>query len=353
MQRTSMRLAAAAVVLVALATACSGSDEASPTTGGATSSSATTTNPGTPTSGATTAVAGPPVYPLTGETATDPAVAARPALVVKIDNPPDARPQQGLNAADIVFEENVEQLTRFAAVFQSRGSDPVGPIRSGRTQDVLLLGSLDRPLFAWSGGNATVTDAIAGSDFVDLSAQKSAANKGGGYFRSSDRAAPHNLYAKTSGLFALAPAGATAPPRQFAYRAAGQGPAGTPSAGVEVAMDGVKVSWNWSAKDGRYLRSQGGKPHNDAALGQVNAANVVVMLVDYVPSPADAKSPEAQTIGTGDVWVCTGGSIVKGTWKRVDRLSPIELTDPSGAAIGLTPGRTWVELARLGSATEG
>ena len=74
--------------------------------------------------------------PLTGLPIEDPALAARSALVVKIDNHPEARPQSGLNQADIVFEENVEHLTRFAAVFQSQAPDPVGPIRSGRTQDV-------------------------------------------------------------------------------------------------------------------------------------------------------------------------------------------------------------------------
>lgn len=84
----------------------------------------------------------------------DGVLAMRPALVVKVDNHPSARPQSGLNQADIVFEENVEALTRFALVFHSQGSDPVGPIRSGRTQDIDLLSSLNGVLFVWSGGNA-------------------------------------------------------------------------------------------------------------------------------------------------------------------------------------------------------
>ncbi|MTA70106.1 MAG: DUF3048 domain-containing protein, partial [Actinobacteria bacterium] len=70
--------------------------------------------------------------PLTGLPAADGVLSMRPALVVKVDNHPGARPQSGLNQADIVFEENVEALTRFALVFHSQGSDPVGPIRSGR-----------------------------------------------------------------------------------------------------------------------------------------------------------------------------------------------------------------------------
>ncbi len=70
--------------------------------------------------------------PLTGMPITDPALANRVALVVKIDNHPDARPQSGLNQADIVFEENVEQLTRFAAVFQTQqpGSGRPDPQRA-------------------------------------------------------------------------------------------------------------------------------------------------------------------------------------------------------------------------------
>ena len=73
----------------------------------------------------------------------------RPALVVKIDNVVDRTRSPGSNQADIVFEEIVEgRRTRFAAVFHSMDSDPVGPIRSGRTQDVDLLRRAQPPLFA-------------------------------------------------------------------------------------------------------------------------------------------------------------------------------------------------------------
>ena len=52
----------------------------------------------------------------------------------------------GLNQADIVFEEIVEgRITRFAAVFHSQSADPIGPIRSGRTQDIDLLASFNEP----------------------------------------------------------------------------------------------------------------------------------------------------------------------------------------------------------------
>ena len=75
------------------------------------------------------------------------------------------------------------------------------------------------------------------------------------------------------------------------------------------------------------------------------------MEVVYRPSPADARSPEAQTIGSGTALVFTGGKVVTGTWTRTDRLSPVVLTDASGEPILLTPGRTWVELARASTFT--
>ena len=357
------------VVAATLIAACGGGgDAAAPTSTDASTTAATSaattaaaTDPSTTAStstlpAATTAVETTttipvdPVMPLTGMPITDPVLAARPALVVKIDNHPQARPQFGLNAADIVYEENVEKLTRFAAVFQSQNAERVGPVRSGRTQDVDLLGSLNKPLFTWSGGNPNVTNAIRSSDLVELSPSST---RNAGFFRNrrGKEATEHTLYSGTPAMYLFTPVYAPAPPVQFAYRDDGAAPLGEPNAGVDLKMDGLTVKWTWDPASVAYLRMQDGKPHNDAELGQVNAANVVILETEYLPSPADRRSPEAQTIGSGYARVFTGGSFVIGTWTRDDRLKPFTLTTPDGAVIELTPGRTWVELARVGTAT--
>ena len=352
------------IAALTLSACSSGGNSSSATTvaGVATTSTepAATTAPGNTVAGESTTTAASsttsstipadPVMPLTGLPIEDPALAGRSALVVKIDNHPDARPQSGLNQADIVFEENVEQLTRFAAVFQSKDPDPVGPIRSGRTQDVELLGSLNKPIFAWSGGNPGVTKAINGSDFVVANVQSNARSASKSY-RARDRVAPHNLYAQGSGLFSMTAGAETQPPQQFSYRKDGATAVGDASGGVDLKMDGVNVSWKYDTKSGTYLRFQGGKAHNDAALGQVNATNVVVVVVDYPPSAVDKNSPEAQTTGTGEVFAFSDGKVVHGKWTRDDRLKPYTLTADNGDPIQLTPGRTWVELARVDSTT--
>src|SRR5579864_2448143 len=87
------------------------------------------------------APAPPAIAPLTGLVVPHgSAFLTRAALAVKIENTPDARPQSGLDNADIVVEEQVEGgITRFIAIFQSRDARVVGPVRSARPEDPDLL----------------------------------------------------------------------------------------------------------------------------------------------------------------------------------------------------------------------
>jgi hypothetical protein len=264
-----------------------------------------------------------------------------PALVVKIDNAPGARPQSGMNEADIVVEEIVnDNLTRFAFVFHSQGADPVGPIRSGRLQDIDLFGAFNRTLFAWSGGNRTVTDAIRASDLVDIGPSRAPV-----YFRSGARSAPHNLYSTTGSLWSQAPEGALPPPQQFAYRSEGEAAQGVPSPGVLITLDSIDVRWDWDASVGLYRRTMENRVHEDALSGQVTTNNVVVLEMEYLPGISD--SPDAQTIGSGRAFVFTAGQFVGATWSRTDRLQPFTLTTADGATVELSPGRTFIELPRI------
>ena len=302
--------------------------------------------------GVTTAPTEPPVSgpvaPLTGLSLSNRAVLGRPALVVKIDGHADARPQAGLDKADVVIEEQVEGISRFMAIFQSQTPDIVGPIRSARTQDALIVPMLNRPLFAWSGGNSTVTKIIAQAPLVDLSGQFLTVTQGGHWYRATDRTAPHNWMAHGARLFAMAPAGSSPPAPMFTYRPAGVGPTGRTVSGVKLSMAASLIAWRWDVSRRRWVRSEDSRPHVTADGATITAANVVVLEVQYVPSAADAHSPEAQTLGTGNVFVFTAGQVVEGTWTRSDSTQPWDLRDSAGQPIALTPGNTWVELAGLG-----
>ena len=329
--------------------ACGGGTSDTSTSAPTSAPEATTTEVPTTVVETTTTTIPVPTMPLPGLPVVDEAAAVRPAIAAKIDNHPGARPQAGLNSADIVYEENVEKWTRFAAVFHSSGSDPVGPLRSGRTQDIDLLTSLNKPLLLWSGGNAAVTTAINKSTLVNMSA--SAASNGGGFFRSTDKKAPHNLFSKTTNIWALDAGRGGTPPAQFVYRSISAPVAGADIVGVKLTMDGsMRAAWQWDGTAAKFLRFHDSKIHSDADGDQVAFDNVVVIECEYKASPADPRSPEAQTVGSGRAWVYSGGKVVEGTWNRPDNLSGWNLTDADGNSIGLTPGRTWVELIREGQA---
>jgi uncharacterized coiled-coil protein SlyX len=270
----------------------------------------------------------------------------RPALVVKIDNVDAARPPEGINLADVVFEEQVEGgLTRLAAVFHSRDAESVGPVRSVRSTDIGLLPQLNKPLFASSGGNPGVRAELADSPLVDVGHTELPDQ----YHRTSRRP-PHNLFTSTTGLRAAAAGRGGPPPSLFSYRGAGAAPASAvPASGVAIAFPNADIDYSWTGSG--WARSQNGKAHVDSAGKQVAPTNVVVQFVAYGTSQADANSPEAITTGSGDAWIFTEGTLVRGQWSRKNATSVTAYSDQDGNPIQLLPGTTWVELARAGTAS--
>ena len=92
--------------------------------------------------------------------------------------------------------------------------------------------------------------------------------------------------------------------------------------------------------------------HTDHAETQLAPTNVLVLETDYVESAADARSPEAVTLGGGRAWAFVGGNVVEGTWLRGDRTHPWTLLDSAGQPILLAPGPTWIELPCTGAAPQ-
>ena len=355
----SRRSLLAGLVATPILAACGGGDddeEATPSTRRSTTTS-TTERP-------TTTTAPPLLAPLTGlPWPLDPALATRPALMVKVSNADgpraslNARPQAGFNQADIVAELLTEGgVTRLACIYHSGDVEEVGPIRSFRTSELDLMPALGVPLFAYSGANTAFLRRFRESGRaidVGVDAATSA------YRRVSGRAADQSLMASTPALFAAANGQGTPPPPWFTYRAesnAAPGAGAGPASGVGYALGGAgqaPVDYVW---DGRgYARLQKGTPHTDTLGVQAAPANVVVQFCNYIDTGARDTSgsvvPEAQLIGGGEAWVFTNGQVVVGQWAKADAAAVTSFTDSAGQPIGLTPGRTWMALIPPGTAT--
>ncbi len=339
-------------VAAAVAAGCSNSGDSvslEATTTTAEPATTTTEAPATTTTEAeaeettTTTVAAGPRFPLSGVERVDgdEAAAGRPALMVKIDNHPSARPQIGIDQADIVFEYRAEGVTRFAAVFHSNSPEIVGPVRSSRTADFDLLRGLNTPLYASSGANDNVAAGLRSLPIYSVTAMSESV-----YFRDGSRSAPHNLYARTDDLFGLAPDDAEAPFAWFQYRNDGESlrPTAVRANGAVTIRyrDAPLVTHTWDAGLGGWARTQDGQPHTTADGAQLAPANVVIMTTTYVRSSADANSPEVVSVGSGPLAVLTDGHIISGTWQRLAADQPPILTDLDGDEIRLVPGPTWV-----------
>jgi len=326
----------ASLLLVTLLTASCGSD------GPTTSKRSAPTTPSTTTEAPTTTEAGapPPIAPLTGVPASGDQIAriARPALAVKIDNSPEALPQWGVNNADLVYEIQVEGISRLMAIFNSQDAAQVGPTRSARMSDPPILAMFGRPLFGWSGANKGVTATVRRAKFIN---NVDAIARPKDYKRTSARRKPHNLLTSTAALYSHIEAGEGPPPQQFQYLGAGEAnAAATPLAGLNVKVGTTPSTWVWDAAAGVYKRWEYHKAHGTDA-GQALSTNVVV-LGTYYTTP---KSPIAKTVGAGNALILTGGTAISGVWSRQQQTDPYTLTAADGSPIKLTPGRTWVELA--------
>jgi hypothetical protein len=298
-------------------------------------------SPGAPVLPASTTTTGPPVgvSPLTGLPAYSVPVLDRPALSVKVDNAPDARPQAGLDDADIVTEELVEGgITRFLVTFQSHDAALVGPIRSVRPVDADLLDELGGGIFAFSGGSAGALAPVQQHSGATLVAPGAPLAD---FQRVPGRIAPANLFASTLSLYAAGgKLGGHRPPAPALFTYSPQPPAGaTPVHAAGLAFStSSSTAWDWNAT--KWVRTGDGVP--------ATAADVVVLSVTTRPSGVrdirGNENPLSVLTGSGRCWILRDGVMIQGTWQRPSTETPVQLVGADQTTMTLAPGRTWIEL---------
>ncbi|MFF2453598.1 DUF3048 domain-containing protein [Isoptericola sp. NPDC058082] len=289
----------------------------------------------------------PSAWPLTGVRSDE--VAARPALAVKIENAPEARPQTGLEDADLVWEEVVEGgITRFVAVYHSRIPKAVEPVRSVRPMDPDVVAPLGG-ILAYSGGQAPFIAAVEKSGTQSVIMDRGDA----GFSRDPGRAAPHNVVGDPKAFLDQADGDRTVPPpAQFRYAGeAGEGTAaadGTKAATLDVTLSPAQRSvWDWSGEEKRWLRSEGSRESVSSSGKRHAAVNVLALSVDVVDTqykdPAGAPVPKTELVGKGKGVLASAGRTVSVQWSKKGQRSPVELTR-DGEPVELDPGSTWIEL---------
>jgi len=303
----------------------------------------------------------PPVLtrcPLTGLPAPGGKAPAREPLAVKIGNEPQARPQSGLNQADIVYDTPAEGgIQRYVAVFQCDTPSLVGPIRSVRWVDWHILGVFKHAELAFVGGIAPNRTEISSLPYID---DADAFIHYAAYQQNPSRTAPDSTYASAATLWHLF--GYHPPPKPiFTYSTAPLPSRAFPIKSLEINFsEGTDVVWNWDPATGQWIHTYSGVVDRDALTNQpVTATNIVVQIVHYTLGPFNEDPQprygdvESRTVGKGVGWVLRNGEAIRIFWHCASPTSPTTFTSKTGQPVYLTPGRTWVEIVLNTTAKSG
>ncbi|MEZ0095281.1 DUF3048 domain-containing protein [Streptacidiphilus sp. EB129] len=268
-------------------------------------------------------------------------------LAVKIDNIVDARPQTGIDSADVVYAIEAEGgLSRFLAVFDSNHLPPgnrIGPVRSARESDLPVLQQYGKVDFAYSGALTRFLPVLAAANVFNCSPLQDSPS----FFRGQNNVPPYNQYLVPSDILRDFPDSATATDVGFRFGNAPSG--GVPTATFTATMPAASFTFNWSAGQDKYLVAMDGAPAGTTDAGQMGAPTIVVQKVAETTSPRGfmdspgVLSPYAPTIGSGQAIVLRDGKAYDGTWSRPDATSGTAF-DFAGQPMTFHPGQVWIVL---------
>ncbi len=280
---------------------------------------------------------------------------SRRPVAVMINNHSEARPQSGLNSADLVFEALAEGgITRYLAIFWSEAPEKVGPIRSARQYYLEWLSPFD-PLYIYDGCADTTnpkTDACGNVYAYNI---KRIATIGAWRWNDGRRYAPHNEYSslKTTWEYAEDKNWDQMPEIQtWKFKK----DATLDSRGLKTK---VKITfherlnnsgaydtvWTYDNKKNLYFKETGGKIHIDQETNtQVYTKNLIIQEVTLTPSYDEKGRIILTTIGNGKATLFIDGKITTGIWKKLSRTDRTKYYDSQGNEVIFNRGRTWISI---------
>jgi hypothetical protein len=268
-------------------------------------------------------------------------------LAVMVENHPNARPQSGLDYADVVLEAPAEfGISRFIAFFISRDAPAIGPVRSARSYFVAWAKEFN-PLYFHAGGSP---GAAAYAREIGLS-RTNALWDATAFYRTSDRVAPHNLYTSTQRLLARERAlgkntsNGTWGGLRFKQPGTQLGPRSVSYARLAF-NDYYFVEWRWNPSAGVYTRSMQGEPAIERNTGNQITATAVIVRVHQVSRIAgdDKAREEVEVVGGGTAYILQDGRMTPATWRKDGINGPTLYYDQLGNRIAFNKGGIWIQV---------
>lgn len=274
-------------------------------------------------------------------------------VAVMINNHLEARPQSGLARADIVYEAVTESgITRYMAIWWSDGPKKVGPVRSARQYYLEWLSPFD-PLFIHDGCAATSdpkTNACGNIYTYNIKDLRTL-----GYWRTTDRFAPHNEYNSIQSAWAY---GKDSGWNKFPSNTESLKFKKDASYDERGAKTRVKIrfrpdhtqngelytsEWSYNRDTNLYYHKIGGAKDIDMeAKKQVTAKTVIIEEVKLEEAYDGKGRVIITTIGQGKAKILMDGKIISGTWKKKNRTDRTRYYDSKGEEVKINRGLIWI-----------
>jgi major membrane immunogen (membrane-anchored lipoprotein) len=286
----------------------------------------------------------PYFYPLTGvssETSTD-----SRAVAVMINNHPKARPQSGLNQADLVYEILAEgDITRFLAVFQSEKPANIGPVRSARDYYIYLAKGLNALYIAH--GYSPEAKKLLNNNYIDN--LNGMVYDGTLFKRSKTRKAPHNSYITYENILKGAkqkkysmekgPA-----PLTFLTEEESKNITGTAAKSVKITYSKGGISnskFEFDAATGKYKRFSGDEQTVDLDTKEpVLVDNIFIVEAKHRFIDSYGRR-EIDFESGGKAYLLQKGKVNQVEWKNKNgEIVPVK----NGEEVPLVQGKTWINV---------
>lgn len=291
-------------------------------------------------------------------------------LAVMLNNIKAGCPQAGISSAAVVYEAPVEgRITRLMGIFETYDSIPdrIGSIRSSRDYYVYLAAEFDA-IYAHFGQATIYVGPLLNSEAVDnISGAVSGIDRPATntFYRSSDRAAPHNVYISKEGIINdiikfdyrrwlrdTHITKFTFPEKEGAHVSYEGYPEATvlypggKSIGKANGYSSVEARFEYNQWNGKYYRYEYGGEQIDGDTGQQLEYDNVIFQYCH-GEVRDSHDYLAFGLTGDDGYKCqvfTAGKMIEGTWARstTEGNAPAIYYDKNREPITLNEGKTWI-----------
>ena len=274
----------------------------------------------------------------------------RPAALM-VENEPPARPQSGLFAAKILYEIQAEEVTRFMAIYYDLTQNiEVGPIRSARHYFADISTMFDA-VYVHVGGSPMGLAEISERHISDINAIKGDL----GFYRTSERRIPHNLYIKLPNLkkeivrkkFAVETQKAL-PFNFYGKRMTSEelqaaGVLGRTVKKLHIPyMKGYRVSYEFEGE--RFTRLYNDRPFCDYRTNAKVCADNVVVMRCHMHMIDESMRHDMDLYEGGTCEISIGNHFFVGSWDRDRKSGIIKYYDSSLNEVKFNPGNIIVHV---------